>query len=66
MTTYTFKVSVDVDKNEFPEPMDGDIGQELIDILEGSLYDVPGAATMSVTEVVGSRAPAKAQRDNIL
>ena len=51
MTTRYFKVSITVDPEEFPVPTDGDVDEELIDILRDLLFDIDGAETLEVVSL---------------
>jgi hypothetical protein len=51
MTTRHFKVSITVDPEEFPVPTDGDVDEELIDILRDLLFDIDGAETLEVVSL---------------
>jgi|TARA_R110000824_G_scaffold73584_3_gene187351 hypothetical protein len=54
MITRHFKVSIRVNPDEFPVPTDGEVDQELIDILRELLFDIDGAETLGV-EPLGNR-----------
>ena len=51
----TYKLSITVDNNSFPVPTDGNITQELQDILNDLLYDVDGLESFNITQLNGRR-----------
>ena len=51
----TFKLSITVDNNSFPVPTDGNITQELQDILNDLLYDVDGLESFNIIQLNGRR-----------
>ncbi len=56
MITRHFKVSIRIDPEDFPVPTDGDVDQEVVDILQDLLFDIDGAETLSVVPL-GKRKP---------
>jgi len=51
----TFKLSITVDNDSFPVPTDGNITQELQDILNDLLYDVDGLESFNIIQLNGRR-----------
>ena len=51
----TFKLSITVDDESFPVPTDGNITQELQEILNDLLYDVDGLESFNITQLNGRR-----------
>ena len=56
MITRHFKVSIRIDPEDFPVHTDGDVDQEVVDILQDLLFDIDGAETLSVVPL-GKRKP---------